>query len=251
MPGDEETGSLADQQARFMACLERGPDHFPDGLFAQGRARALLGLRAHANTVSHARLTALEDSFPRLRTMWGHEAFHATSRDYAARTGGRTADMNGIGEGFAAFLSERDEDDALVDTARVEWAWLESYRAADADPLGLTEVAALDEAELMALAIAPHPALRVVPVRGPLPGELADLGAPAGVLIARPEADVSLHPLDVADLDLVAGIANIATLGNLLDRAVELVGESAAMERVIRIVQTGALTRDIPGGTKI
>src|SRR3546814_7611993 len=46
--------------------------------------------------------------------------------------------------------------------ARVEWAWLESYHAADASALALADLAGLDEAELLGLAIRRHPATNVV-----------------------------------------------------------------------------------------
>src|SRR3546814_15460616 len=46
--------------------------------------------------------------------------------------------------------------------ARVEWAWLESYHAADASALALADLAGLDEAELLGLAIRRHPATHVV-----------------------------------------------------------------------------------------
>ena len=57
--------SLADSQARVIACLQKGPAHFPAGLFTESRERALLGLKAHANTISHARLVALEQAYPK------------------------------------------------------------------------------------------------------------------------------------------------------------------------------------------
>ena len=74
--------SLADGQTRFIACLQKGPAHFPDDLFSQDAERALLGLKAHANNISHARLVALEDSYPRLHAHMGHALYHEHSRDY-------------------------------------------------------------------------------------------------------------------------------------------------------------------------
>ncbi len=42
-------------------------DHLPDDLFAGPHERVLVGMKVHANTISHARLVALEETFPRTR----------------------------------------------------------------------------------------------------------------------------------------------------------------------------------------
>jgi hypothetical protein len=142
--------SLAEGQSRFITCLQKGPAHFPDDMFAESRDRALLGLKAHANTISHARLVALEQAYPRLHEHLGHELFHALSRDYIEQDHILVCDMNRIAAEFAAFLTGRGCDGSTVDLARIEWAWLESYRSAEAVPVALTDIATLAEAELLA-----------------------------------------------------------------------------------------------------
>ena len=56
----------AAQQA-MMRAIDLGPDFAPHDLFSAIPERVMLGLRVHANTISHARLVALEDTFPRTR----------------------------------------------------------------------------------------------------------------------------------------------------------------------------------------
>ncbi|WP_417620634.1 putative DNA-binding domain-containing protein [Parasphingorhabdus sp.] len=240
--------SLAESQARFIACLQKGPAHFPDDLFMQSADRALLGMKAHANTISHARLVALEDSYPKLHTHMGHETFHAVSRDYIEQDHILACDLNRIAADFAVFLSDRGHDSSTVDLARIEWAWLESYRSAEAAPLLLADIAALAEDKLLAFPIAAHPALRLVAITGRLSPELSGLadsdpGAPmpGALLIVRPEAQILFHPLTGVEQAIAEKISESATMGNLLEHALELGDETTAMQHLVKLIQAGAL----------
>ena len=238
--------SLADSQARVIACLQKGPAHFPAGLFTESRERALLGLKAHANTISHARLVALEQAYPKLHEHLGHDIFHALSRAYIEQDHVLACDINGIAAAFATFLAGQGCDAGSVDLARIEWAWLESYRSAEAEPLALGDIAGLAETELLALPVAAHPAMRLVTLSGPLPAALPEMAAtdPAGLMIARPQAQALFHPLNAAERAVAIKIDDCATMGNLLNRALELGDESSAMQQVMMLIRAGALTRN-------
>lgn len=238
--------SLADSQARVIACLQKGPAHFPAGLFTESRERALLGLKAHANTISHARLVALEQAYPKLHEHLGHDIFHALSRAYIEQDHVLACDINGIAAAFATFLAGQGCDAGSVDLARIEWAWLESYRSAEAEPLALGDIAGLAETELLALPVAAHPAMRLVTLSGPLPAALPEMAAtdPAGLMIARPQAQVLFHPLTAAERAVAIKIDDCATMGNLLDQALELGDESTAMQQIMMLIRAGALTRN-------
>lgn len=237
--------SLADGQSRFIACLQKGPAHFPDNLFSESADRALLGLKAHANTVSHARLVALENAYPKLHEHMGHEPFHAISRDYIEQDHILTCDMNNLAADFADFLDKRKHDATEVDLARIEWAWIKSYHSAEAQPLALNDIATLDEESLLGLGISAHPAMRLINLTGTLSPELAELGAetPDGLMVARPDAEVLFHPLTQVEHDIAEKIANISTMGNLLAEAIELGGEDTAMERLIKLIQAGVMIK--------
>ncbi|WP_321326484.1 DNA-binding domain-containing protein [uncultured Parasphingorhabdus sp.] len=236
--------SLAEGQSRFIACLQQGPAHFPDDLFAEDRARALLGLKAHANTISHARLVALEDCYPRLHEHIGHEDFHRLSRAYVEQRAVMASDLNHIGAGFPAFLQERGYGGADIDLARIEWAWLESYRSAEALPLALTDIATLGEADLLAFPVAPHPAMRLIGLTAPLSPALAELAGMESdaLMIARPEAQILLHPLSATERAIAEKIPGCTNMGNLLAHALELEEEATAMQPIIKLIQAGALT---------
>ncbi|SIN61114.1 Putative DNA-binding domain-containing protein [Parasphingorhabdus marina DSM 22363] len=237
--------SLADGQNRFMACLQKGPGHFPADLFSETDDRALLGLRAHANTVSHARLVALENAYPKLHAHMGHEPFHKISRDYIEQDHILTCDMNNIARDFPEFLHQNGLGASEIDLARAEWGWIESYNSAEAPPLVLEDIAALAEDQLLAFPVAAHPAARLIRMAGPLSPELSELGeeTPAGLIIARPEAEVLFHPVDATSADIAEKIANISTMGNLLSLAIELGDETSAMDRIVHLIRAGTMTK--------
>lgn len=238
--------SLADAQDKFMTCLQKGPGHFPSDLFSESDDRALLGLKAHANTVSHARLVALETAYPKLHDHMGHATFHAVSREYVEQDHILSCDMNSIARDFADFLDQNGHDASEIDLARVEWSWIESYNSTEAPPLVLEDIAALAEEQLLAFPVTAHPAARLVRLAGPLSPELSELGeeTPTALIIARPEAEVLFHPVDAISADIAEKIANISTMGNLLSLAIELGDETSAMDRIVHLIRAGTMTKE-------
>ncbi|QJB69560.1 DNA-binding domain-containing protein [Parasphingorhabdus halotolerans] len=237
--------SLAESQSRFIACLQKGPAHFPDGMFTETKDRALLGLKAHANTVSHARLVALENAYPKLHEHMGHEQFHAISRDYIDQPHILTCDMNTIAADFADFLSAQGAGGTEIDLAHIEWAWLQSYHSQESVPLALSDIASLTEDELLSLPINAHPAMCLIRLSGPLSSQLSELGteAPFALMVVRPEAQVLFHPLTAVEHSIAQKITNISNMGNLLANAIELSSGTIAMGHIIKLVQAGAIVK--------
>lgn len=202
------------EQAAIAATLLRGPDHLPAGLFAGDEASVLRGLRVHANTISHARLVALEETFPRTRDYLGEEGFNRLSRGFVDAGGGARRPLSDIGAAFPDWL----RDPLAADLARAEWAWLESYNAPEADALRLADLAGQGEAALLARPVRLHPAARILRLASGAASLVDPAFAPdiTALLISRPEANVRLFPLhDVAAAAL--GLAKeISPLGNLL-----------------------------------
>jgi hypothetical protein len=234
--------SLVEAQANVIATINDGPDQLDPALFDGTAERVLLGLKAHANTISHARIVALEETFPLTRQHLGDTAFNAAARDLVETDTARSSDANRIGLFFPDCL----EDHATRDLAQIEWAWLESYHAAEAMPLTLGDLAALDEAALLALPVAPHPSARTVDVSMPIAPALQELAGqqPAALLIVRPDAEVRLVPLDAVQLAVfVASAQKSASLGNLLTTAIEQAGEQAPLEPILHLIGAGALVK--------
>lgn len=218
-------------QASMAATLAHGPAHLEAWLYDCPADRLLLALKAHANTISHARLVALEDTFPMTREARGHAGFHMLSRAYLDLPGTTARPLADIGAGLPGFLADRGTDPGLVDLARAEWAWLQAWRAADARPLALGDLAGLAEAQLLATPIAVHPAARLLSLSAPAGAAFAALGDVRGariLLFTRPEADVQVTALEPAARALFVraramSAGHPVTIGELMAR---LVGEA-------------------------
>ena len=125
----------------------------------------------------------------------------------------------------------------------VEWAWLESYHAADAPALTLADLAGLDEAALLQRVVRCHPAMRIVMLSrsiAPLvdPDFAPDVQA---VLVARPDAEVRLFAITDADVAALAAARESALLGNLVAHLAERHPEGGAA--VAALIAAGAFER--------
>lgn len=230
---------MHEAQAAIAATLLRGPDHLPAGVFAGGDAAALRGLRVHANTISHARLVALEDTFPRTRDYLGEGAFNRLSRAFLEDGGAQRQSLARIGATFADWLA----DPLAADLARVEWAWLDSYNAAEATALTLADLAQLDEAAVLAFCVRRHPATRVVALTHAA-APLIDPAFVAGtrtLLVTRSDAAVLLHPVLPVDAAAMAMADDITPLGNLIAHLVEQHPEGGAA--IAALIAAGAFER--------
>jgi hypothetical protein len=237
---------LAAYQAHFIATINDGPGALDPEMFAGPIDRVLLGLQAHANTISYARLIALEVSFPLTRQGLGEQAFNRICLDYCASDPARCADNNNIGAGLPDFLATQSVEAPIVDLARIEWAWLQSYHAPDAASLSTADLAAMDPAILPALPIGLHPSVHWVALNAPLSPALTAIMPTDDETIAvatiRPDAEILLMPVNSLSLQLLQTAAKTnANIGNLLEQALEHGGNDAPIAPVLNLVAAGAL----------
>ena len=227
------------QQSRWVKALLHGPAHVPWDSFAADQDAIVRAMKIHANTISHARLVAIEDSYPRTRARIGTEAFNQLSRRYLDI--GRAAGLRHgqIGAAFPEFLVENCGLGVLASLAAAERAWLAAYHAAEASPLHLADLAGVDPAALLRLRIARHPAAAVVPIAPSYAAAFApDLPPSADLLlITRPGAEVLVQSIDPAAAALLPSRADVTLLGSLLEQA----GDEGAAA-LGRLMEAGALT---------
>ena len=237
-------------QTAMMQAIDHGPDFLPDDLFAGTRARALTGMKVHANTISHARLVALEDTFPRTRAWLGHDRFNQHSRLYLEQPGVSALMLSRIGALFPAYLADRNEAAAPGDLARFEWLWLEAYHAAEAPSLSLADLAGIAPERLMDIAIAPHPAASLVlfdrDVHRLIGEEVPGLADAHAILLTRPEAEVLVTPATSQMRAILSAMKNPVTIGNLLASLSEPEGRDQVstddfMPALIALIEAGAL----------
>lgn len=244
--------ALKHTQRAFMAALEGGPAHMPPGLFAGRESRSLLGMKVHANTVSHARLVALEDSFPRTRALLGHDRFNARSRQFVATPEPAAEPLTLIGRHFPRFLAMSGEIELMTDLAAFEWAWLTAYHAQDRDALALDQLSGLDQSALLAVKVARHPAASMGRIGAALGRHLDDeipgLADEAVLLLTRPQSEVRAAPASLAMWSLFAELENPECICNLFalvtepDRKDHL-SPHDFMPALIALLEAGALRR--------
>jgi hypothetical protein len=202
-------------QTGWSKALLHGPAHVPWDAFAADQDAIVRAMKIHANTISHARLVALEDSFPRTRTHMGGEAFNQLSRRYLDI--GRAAGLrhNQIGAAFPEFLAENCGLAALATLAAAERAWLAAYHAAEAVPLRLADIAGLGPTAMLHLRIARHPATALVPIARSYAAAISpDLPFDTNLLLmTRPDADVHVQAIGAATAALLPSRADVTLLG--------------------------------------
>lgn len=238
-------------QSAMMAALEHGPHYLPQHLFAGPPERVLIGMKVHANTISHARLVALEDTYPRTRTVLGAERFNAECRRFLACPGVAARPLTQIGAGFAEFLADHLPCRKGADLARFEWHWLTAYHAADAAPLMLGALTGLSPETLMDQKLACHPAAFAGDfgrfVHDYLDTEIACLAGAEAILITRPDAAVLVSPASALMGEILALAKKPVTIGNLLAVLAEPTDNGAApvdetMQALIALINAGAIT---------
>jgi hypothetical protein len=243
---------LENGQEAMMRALDHGPAHLPMDLFAGSVERVLAGMKVHANTISHARLVALEDTYPRTRDHLGHARFNQHSRLFLQQPGVAGRSLAMIGAGFDRFLARHGDGEGPAALARFEWLWLQSYHAAEADVLTLEELTCLASEALLEQSLASHPAAfaaRFHPLVHDLIGaEVPGLASAEAILIARPEAEVLVSPATAIMADVLFAAEKSCTIGNLLERFTELGGDGTRtvdgiMQALVSLINAGALIR--------
>lgn len=243
---------LERDQAAMEQALDHGPGHLPAGLFAGSPSRILAGMKVHANTISHARLVALEDTFPRTRDLIGHVRFNAHSRLYLEQPGVTALAQADIGQHFVQFLDDHGESADITDLARFEWWWLAAYHAADAHALSLADLAGVEPAAVMEIKVQRHPATHVLlldrPVHDLIGHEVPGLAEADAILVCRPLAEVLVAPSTRLMATLLQFAEKPTSIGNLLARTCEQDHANPAqddleeaMQALIALLEVGAL----------
>ena len=211
----------------------------------------------YRNNVAVGLIGALEARYPVVRRLVGPEAFRAMARAFIAAHKPRSPVMIAYGEAFPEFVETLGADfrlGRLADVARLENAWVEAYHAEDAPAAALVDLAALDAEALPNARIALHPAARLLGLATPAASIWAscqDGAEPVPpperseeVLIARPEADVSVRILPAAGFVFAKRLQEGVTLAEAAEALIE---PDAFGTHLVGLVAAGAVASIIPG----
>ena len=205
----------------------------PAGVVGPGGRPAGKRFAVYRNNVIVSLTESLKATYPAVAALLGDEYFSALARLFMSahppkspilsRYGG---DLSDFVAGFAPLAAYP----YLADVARFEWAWLESYHAADAAPLDPAELAVVAPEVLGDVRFRAHPAARLLASGYPVfdlvvanrfepeASVPVDLLESQTVLFSRPDIDVMFRVIPAG----TAALAKALFLGQALGDAAEL-----------------------------
>lgn len=159
-------------QHAFAAALLDAALPVPSGLSAWNGSDAEARFAVYRNNIVHSLVNVLTDSFPVVRQLVGDEFFGAMARLYLVDHPPASPLMHRYGAGLPAWIADFEPATALPylsDIARLEWARLCAFHAADAEPVEVQTLVGLTQASerLAGTTLALHPTLAIV--RSPHP----------------------------------------------------------------------------------
>ena len=140
-------------------------DHAAAHLIRGGKLGAERRLDVYRHNVMANLRGALRDIFPIVNRIVGNSFFLHAAEQFIRVTPSQSGDLNGFGREWPEFLADYPHAAGLPylpDVARLEWVWHECFHAADAAPLDLARLAAIDPDEHGTLVFHLHPAVRLV-----------------------------------------------------------------------------------------
>ena len=162
---------LADSQAAFARAL-RDPD-LPAPADIRRPADALQTRRfnVHRNNFVVSLTEALEATFPAVRKLVGEAFFKGSARAFIDAGPPTSPVLLLYGRGFGDFLDRFEPARSvpyLGDVARLEWARLSAYHAADMAPARIEALAAIPQADAGDARVALHPSFALIRSRWPV-----------------------------------------------------------------------------------
>lgn len=225
--------SLADLQNGFAAALADATCPAPAELCRHGERAQSRRFDVHRNNMTVSLIEALEASFPVVRRLVGNDFFHAAAKVYIRREPPRSPVLLLYGATFADFLAGFEPARSvpyLGDVARLEWARLNAFHAADAEPLSVARLAEVPQEHLSGLRFTLHFSLQLLASRWPIaslwavtggsdPTRAVDITAGEAVAVIRPALSVELRVLPPGGHGFIAALLDGASLGEAADRA--------------------------------
>jgi hypothetical protein len=216
-------------QADFAAALRDPAAALPAGLRAWNGSDPALRFAVYRNNVVSSLVAALAETFPVVRELVGGEFFDALAREFVRLHAPASPMLAEYGAGFADFMAGFEPAAALpylADVARLEFARLQAFHAADAPWLDARHLAtSLARPERLAdTRVRLHPSLQVL-VSGHAVvslwaahqghGELAEVdpAQPEAALVLREHDDAAVIAVPQATAYFVQALAAGHTLG--------------------------------------
>lgn len=260
--------ALRDLQTAFLRSIATAPGPEASGSFdpallrvVDGDARQAPGdrLDVYAQMYWMRLHTVLREDYPRVAAMLGDDLFSSVVRAYLTRFPSTHPSVRWVGARFADFLAQCRETapwPLLPDLARLEWARLAIFDAADAPALRMEDVRAIPASEWPKVVLRPIPALLVLHSPWPIHECWADADGPAPrvrpaethLRIWRQGDAVYQAPMDPCERRALEAVVSGATFAATCAALETLVGDPEraardAAQLVLRWVEDEILVR--------
>ena len=158
---------LAELQLRFLGALDPASPPIDAALLAAvngtGSLDAAQRIRIYADMYRARLVDVLREDYPRVAAILGDADFAALACRYLTRHPSTHPSVRHVGRRFADWIAgEATVAPHLADLARLEWARVEVFDAADAEPLRLADLESLPPHEWPALRLRLIPACLVL-----------------------------------------------------------------------------------------
>ena len=223
--------ALADFQMAFADFLTARPGTEPPAALVgqiEDRAPGIQKrLAVYRNNVAMRFVEALADSYPAVLRLVGEEFFRFAALEYAAGHPAHCRALLHYGADFPNFLASFEPATSvpyLADVACLEWLYIESYHAPEADCLGAADAAGQTRFMLhpsARLMHSDHPVSRIWELNcsdAPVEGEIELPPGPEFLLVIRPEAEVEVRRLKRDTFELLADLSEGMTLEQMMER---------------------------------
>ena len=231
--------SAATFAANFAAALLDPAAPCPPGLVTWNGSDAAQRFGVYRNNVTVSLIDAVADTFPVVQQLVGADFFRAMAGEFVRQSPPVSPVLAWYGDAFAGFVASFPPAAGvpyLADVARLEYARVLAFHAADADPVPVAEIAAcLNDPEVLpGLRMHLHPSLQVIDspfaiasLWGAHQGEHQDTADLARIdpeqaecaLVLRHGLSVEVVPVPAAAGRFIAALQGGATLGTAVQQA--------------------------------
>jgi len=227
----------------------------PDGAVGPDGRPDAKRFNVYRNNVVVSLTEALGQTYPAIKALLGDEYFVALARAFVSRYPPESPVLLWYGAEFADFLTAFPPLAAypyLGDVARLEWAWLQAYHAADAQVLDPADLGAIAPQDLGAVRFVRHPAVAVLASAWPVwdlvranrfgggGPEKIDLSSGQSILITRPEFDVEVHLVAPGTAVLLDTLVAGGTLGEAAEQALRSFEDFSLSDCLSECLSSGA-----------
>lgn len=229
----------------------------PTGLKAWNGSDPAARYAVYRNNVVISLIDALADTYPVVRQLVGEDFFHAMAREHACKHPPTSPVLAFYGQDFPDFIANFEAAASLpylADVARLEWAYVCTFHAADAQSLAPQALSGLlSQPERLSLArLHFAPAVRLIRSRHAIvslwqahqsDGDWSgiDPGRAESALVVRPELTVQLIPLNESAADFLGELMSGRSLAEAYEcSALDDPPDIAAIFSLL--LQTHALT---------